>query len=372
MFRFGKTIALALTLVTVPAAALAASSSGPVAGTWRRTPTAPFAVMAGQAGVWTGKELLVVGWPPSPQGTLADAAAAYNPSTSTWTRLPVPPKTDNYCRRSAVWTGKEMVAWGCGQLVFNPATRRWRRLPPAPTGQGVAVWTGREVVGWGGGCCGDASSDGSAYKPSTNSWRKLAKSPLAPSQQPLGVWTGREVLIFVSRFDPEGKPWPARYARAAAYNPAADSWRRLAPMMQSDLRFGGPAIWDGREALVVSAGSSSKSTFAYGPATNGWRRLAAMPSSRVGPAAVWTGSRLFVWGGQNADASRYLGDGVAYDPGSNRWASIARAPLPASGGTAVVWTGRSLMVWGGVVPSSGAGNPTRYLREGAIFAPATP
>ena len=64
-------------------------------------------------------------------------------------------KTANYCKRSAAWTGDEMLVWGCGLTAYNPSTNQWRRLPDSPTRNGIVVWTGRELIGWGGGCCGD-------------------------------------------------------------------------------------------------------------------------------------------------------------------------------------------------------------------------
>ena len=109
-------------------------------------------------------------------------------------------------------------------LAFNPLTNRWRQLRRGHGG--LVVWTGRELIGWGGGCCGDAFSDGVAYNPSANRWRNLPRSPLAGSQSPLGAWAGRELFVFVGNLDPDGKPWPARLARAAAYNPATNTWRR--------------------------------------------------------------------------------------------------------------------------------------------------
>src|SRR5205085_3337178 len=161
---------------------------------------------------------IVSGFRNLPNGTFGRAAAslAYDPSTRVWRRLASAPATDNFCRRAAVWTGKEMLVWGCKQLALDPRTNRWRTLPAAPTGERIVVWTGRELIGWGGGCCGDASSDGSAYSPATNSWRKLPRGPLAPSQGPIGVWDGHEVLLFVSGSNPDGKPYPAALARAAA------------------------------------------------------------------------------------------------------------------------------------------------------------
>ena len=216
-------------------------------GSWRTLPSAPVRVDAGLTGVWTGKEMIVTGTRPGPDGTYTDSkdlAAAYDPATRAWRRLPNPPKTESYCRRSAVWTGRQVLVWGCALLGFDPLTDRWQRLPQPIGGMGTAVWTGRELIGWGGGCCGDASSDGSAYSPATASWRKLAPSPLAPEQRPLGIWTGRELLLFVSGINAaSGKPWPARFVRAAAYDPATDSWRRLAPIPDRGLRFGGSAAW---------------------------------------------------------------------------------------------------------------------------------
>ena len=172
--------------------------------------------------------------------------------------------------------------------AFNPLTNRWRRLPVERGGSpaGVVLWTGHEMVDWGGGCCGDASSSGSAYDPTANTWRKMAPSPLAPSQQPIGTWTGRELIIFVSGLDPaatDGKPYPASFARAAAYNPATDTWRRIAPL--PELRQGATVVWDGRDVLVVGGVGAPRGAkppaparigFAYNPATNRWRQLAPM------------------------------------------------------------------------------------------------
>jgi hypothetical protein len=329
-------------------------------------------VDAGLTGVWTGKEMIVTGTHPGPDGTYTDSkdlAAAYDPATRAWRRLPNPPKTESYCRRSAVWTGRQVLVWGCALLGFDPLTDRWQRLPQPLGGMGTAVWTGRELIGWGGGCCGDASSDGSAYSPATASWRKLAPSPLAPEQRPLGIWTGRELLLFVSGINPaSGKPWPARFARAAAYDPATDSWRRLAPIPDRGLRFGGSAAWDGHEMLLVGAGGRARSALAYDPGTNRWRRLARLPVGRSDARTVWTGRRLLVWGSLET-ASSASPVALAYDPGTDRWSRLARSPLHGLA-QAVVWTGHELLVWGGVVPTpAGTNAPVRYLDTGAAFTP---
>ena len=323
--------------------------------------------------VWTGKQLIVFGRRPVMNPSV-DVAEAYDPATDAWSRLSPPAGPGYVPGYKAVWTGKQMLVFGAfDSVAFTPVTNAWRELRKSVPG-GIVVWTGREAIGWGGGCCGDAWSNGAAYNPATNKYRNLAHSPLAPEQRPIGAWTGRELVLFVSGLNPaDGKPWPARLAHAAAYNPATDTWRRIARLPGTGLRFSGTAVWDGRELLVVGAGENAQSAYAYNPATNRWRRLAPLPSGRVGPSAVWTGKRLFVWGGQNLGASRNLNDGLAYNPRSDRWASIPRAPFRARGGSIVVWDGREMIVWGGEIGTpAGTNFPPKFPRDGAAFTPATP
>jgi N-acetylneuraminic acid mutarotase len=371
-----RRICLILALAATAGAAVT-SAGASTSGTWRMLPKAPIAPNEGAAtGVWTGRQMLVFGRvvKRAKDGSIlkrVNAAAAYDPRSNAWRRLPTSGSTSSFMGLDSVWTGKEMLVWGQGvHLAFNPRTNRWRRFPGSPLlsihdGHGLVVWTGREMIGWGGGCCGDAFSDGVAYNPKTNRWRPLAPTPLAGSQRPLGVWTGRELIVFVGGLNPDGRPWPARLARAAAYNPATDKWRRIAPLPAP--RGGANAVWDGREVLVVGGAVSGarplpRVGFAYNPATNRWRRLPAMESGRVGAAAVWTGRRLLLWGGSTRAGSlvppRHT---LAYDPKLNRWSRLSPGPLKARLDPTAVWTGRSLIVWSAESPLG--------LADGAVFTP---
>ncbi len=259
------------------------------AAAWQHVPAAPVRIDADPAAAWTGKELIVTGLGFGPTGNMIgakDVAAAYNPSTHTWRRLTPAPKMDTYCRRDATWTGKQVLLWGCGQAAFDPATSSWRMLPKAPTGEGFTAWTGHELIGWGGGCCGDASGDGSAYDPAANTWRTLAPSPLAPSQGPLGAWTGHRLILVTSGYNPaDDKPYPASMARAASYDPATDTWSRLTAPPPGALRYGGAAAWDGRELLVVGNASATRhNAYAYDPAANQLAPAGA-PTQGPGPGA---------------------------------------------------------------------------------------
>ncbi len=332
--------------------------------------------------VWTGSELVVFG-----RGRISalkshNVAAAYGTSVSRWRRLVPPPgPTGAYQGRTfAVWTGHEMLVWGpFTHLAFNPLRNRWRSLPPSPLDTrgppGIVVWSGREMIGWGGGCCGDAFSDGAAYDPAANSWRKLARSPLAASQSPQGAWTGRQLVVFVGGTDPDGNAWPAQLARAAAYNPMTDTWRRIATPPTP--RFDANVVWDGHEVLVVGGvtaphggrpGVLNGVGLAYMPTTNRWRRLRSMGSGRTGATAVWTGKRLLVWGGRIALAGEDVipPHGLAYDPGTNRWSPLPQAPLLGRIDPIAAWTGHSMFVWGGAAADGNA------FADGAVFRPTTP
>ena len=379
-------VAAVLALAVAPAAALAT----PAPGTWRLLPKAPIAPREGLSSVWTGKEMLLFGRVTRQDKNGAflgrtTVAAAYDPTANSWRRLPSPGPTNGFMETSAVWTGKEMLVWGQGtRLAFKPTTNRWRTLPSSKLlaihdGFRLVVWTGRELIGWGGGCCGDAFSDGVAYNPATNRWRAMARSPLAGAQHPVGAWTGRELIVFVSGFDPDGKPWPAKLARAAAYNPATNAWRQIAQLPEA--RNGATAVWDGREVVVLGGAGDPKggkpgvlapAGFAYSPTTNRWRRLAPMEAGRTGFATVWTGKRLLLWGGTSrADPPVIPPHGLAYDPKTDSWSPLPQAPLLGRLDPTAVWTGKAVILWGGQRPKLPLGTGTRFFADGAAFTPTT-
>ena len=100
----------------------------------------------------------------------------------------------------------------------------------------------------------------------------------------------------------------------------------------------------------------------YDPATDTWIRATSTvngPSARGYQSAVWTGSRMLIWGGKHPGN---FGDGYFYDPSADAWAgttSTVGAPTAAA-----VWTGREMIVWGG-------GSEGPHLDTGGRYNPAT-
>ena len=219
------------------------------------------------------------------------------------------------------------------------AATGWTQLPPGPVDGRifpVAVWTGSELIAWGGETESEVSwaSDGAALDPTTGVWRPLAPAPLSPRSEHVAVWTGTEMLVCCGRA-PDGDG-----ARAAAYDPADDSWRTLAdPPFDAAFAI---AVWTGTE-MLVTGGADFTGTAAYDPATDTWRTLADPPAVIERQAdAAWTGTHLVVWPRDRSNAP-----GLLYDPEANTWTTLPELPDELHADSAsMIWTGDEIVVWG--------------------------
>lgn len=101
--------------------------------------------------------------------------------------------------------------------------------------------------------------------------------------------------------------------------------------------------------------------------TPSWQPIAPAPiPGRISEGVVWTGRRMIVWGGISRTGTIEMRrDGAVFDPGSERWRSIAPAPrgVIGGGGQAAAWTGRRAVFWAGNSPDGPAG--------GAVYNPRT-
>src|SRR5678815_2196899 len=94
------------------------------------------------------------------------------------------------------------------------------------------------------------------------------------------------------------------------------------------------------------------------------------PAARIDHTAVWTSSEMLVWGGSvfnGTDYSNAVATGGRYDPVSDTWSSmaVAGAPGPRSVHTAV-WTGTRMLVWGGF-----HNQQQLFLGDGGRYDPST-
>ncbi|HEY7148566.1 MAG TPA: GerMN domain-containing protein [Gaiellaceae bacterium] len=221
-----------------------------------------------------------------------------------------------------------------------PLTGTWGMLPAAPIPAPDlvrSVWTGDEMIVFGRvdkrGSHGEILSStnvAAAYDPKANSWRRLAAPFSAPGYPGNwnAVWSGKEMIV-LGDVD-------------QAFDPEQNRWRRLPPAPAGRA---GIAVWTGKELVEWGGGccgDASDDGAAYDPSSNTWRKLPAAPvGGRQSPVGAWTGKELVIFPGRDPDGKSV--GGAAYDPAKNSWRPIGRNPEPAPGATAI-WDGHEVVV----------------------------
>ena len=159
----------------------------PATGRWAPLPRAPVPARGFAASAWTGSQVLLWGGQSGPV-TQVGLGVAYTPSTDSWQALPLSPLRAKQ-QPTGVWSGHFFYViggaagsrgndlWpvpGPGAAAYDPTTRTWTVLPVAPVdpdapsgGNGptasgsatqragaIGVWTGTSVLVVGGyNCC---------------------------------------------------------------------------------------------------------------------------------------------------------------------------------------------------------------------------
>jgi hypothetical protein len=184
---------------------------------WRLLPPAPLTARWPVATVWTGRELIV--WGDGSRRTAAREGAAYDPMRNRWRRIAGAPLALN--EATGVWTGKELILVGAlldggnhsrtryaRGVAYNPRRDRWRLIRQSPLSPqaSYAVWTGATILAW------DYELHAAAYEPMRNSWQRRARLPLRFTEcYPSGARLGRHVLAWhcgqAAVFDTWSRRW---------------------------------------------------------------------------------------------------------------------------------------------------------------------
>jgi N-acetylneuraminic acid mutarotase len=331
----------------------------PVTDTWTPTSTGanlPAARMRHTA-VWTGTQMVVWGG----LNSILNTGGRYDPATDSWTPTStganVPLARYDH---TAVWTGTEMVVWGGVKSQFlntggryNPATDSWTTTSigvnvPAGRYGHTAVWTGSKMIVWGG-YNPSFLNTGGLYDPVTDSWTPTSTGANVPTgrQRHTAVWNGTRMVIWGGYNNSS-----SAFNTGGQYDPVSDSWTPTSTGASTPVeRQFHTAVWTGTEMIVWGGdnGSYLNTGGRYEAATDSWIPTstgAGVPVARYGHTALWTGSEMIVIGGYNGS---YLNTGGRYDPATNSWTATstgANVPAARSGHTAV-WTGTQMIVWGG-------------------------
>jgi hypothetical protein len=149
---------------------------------------------------------------------------------------------------------------------------------------------------------------------------------------------------------------------------AQDSWTATSTTGAPTARRLHTAVWTGSKMIVWGGETPRVSTGGvFDPAANVWTATnpTGAPSARSSHTAVWTGSKMIVWGGFSFDAT-----GGIYNPATDTWTatSTVGAPSPRESHTAV-WTGSEMIVWGGRELAADVTN--RYVTGDSTWAAST-
>lgn len=200
--------------------------------------------------------------------------------------------------------------------------------------------------------------------PGCGSWDATA-SASAPSPRTLhtAVWTGSEMIVWGGEVDVAVDPKGVT-STGARYDPVAKTWAAMSTTNAPPPRHSHVAVWTGSKMLVW--GGYGDTAFeqtggAYDPATDTWTAISTTgaPQARVAHTAVWTGTEMIVWGGLNGNA---LGTGARYNPATDTWASTPQG-LSSRYAHGAVWTGAQMLVWGG-------NDYFDWHNDGRLFDPA--
>jgi N-acetylneuraminic acid mutarotase len=193
-------------------------------------------------------------------------------------------------------------------------------------------------------------------------WVKLAPFP-EPAEELLGASANGKLYVFCG-LAPGWKPIGMVYE----YDPATDKWAKKNPMplLSHHVAFtehGGKIYAFGGFTLPASgppAWTPVDNAWQYDPAADSWKALAPMPTRRGSPVAVTVGDKMYVIGGATiAPGSKEtavhpqrphisVGSVEEYDPAANTWRSRAPMPTPRNHATAGVVNGKVYVIGGRV------------------------
>lgn len=293
---------------------------------------------------------------------IAQAASASTCVEDTWDNgvlddLPAPRWS-----HKAVWTGSVMIVWGGDRSAplntggrYDPATDSWAptsvaNAPAARSGH-TAIWTGSRMIVWGGQTGSTYHNTGAQYDPITDTWTPTSTTN-APAGRWLhtGVWTGSHMIVWGGSFEEQIDKF-VYLNTGGRYDPATNTWTPLSTTTAPSGRHGHAAVWTGSRMIVWGGqfGTIRVNTGGqYDPIADSWAATSTTnaASGRSGHSAVWTGTRMLVWGGD--DGTALVDTGSQFDPVTNTWTAISTtgAPLPRNSHTAI-WTGTQMVVWGG-------------------------
>jgi N-acetylneuraminic acid mutarotase len=206
------------------------------------------------------------------------------------------------------------------------------------------------------------------YDPATNAWTQKKPMQLPSHHVAFAVFNGKIYAFGGFTLPDSGPPAWRSLDNAWEYDPAADTWKALAPM-PTKRGAAGAAVVNGK--IYVTGGANSlpgasetgihptrahnvlATVEEYDPATNAWRERRPLLVARNHHAVAAVGDKLYAIGGRIGSAFISSGSNnidlvEMYDPAADTWTPRERMPTPRSAIGAAVYNGRILVPGGEV------------------------
>jgi hypothetical protein len=256
----------------------------PAKDAWTAMTTAGAPAARVAPGVWTGSELAI--WGGHSADTYMNGMYRYDCATNAYTDK-----------------ANDCIQYGDGAL-YDPARDVWTQIEtagaPKPRFEHLLAWTGDRVLVWGGGEQGTPDptlltpakqwlSDGGMYDPVAKAWTAVAASPLPDSGYQLSAYW----LLWSGDFLATG----SKPLEGWLFDPHANSWSTLDPPA-AGVTSCEVSMTAQVGALVAVCTIDSMRTVVLRPAgESAWRSYPLPSGVAPTPSVLWTGKRLFVWGG---------------------------------------------------------------------------
>ena len=304
--------------------------------------------------------------PRNPQNAFLPAPAK---GGGTWTQK-ADMTTARYWSGAAVVDGKIYVIGG--RLVvstdstiveeYDPAADTWTTRADMPTSRHAigAAAVDRIIYAIGGWRPRGQISTVEAYDPAVDKWTEKTDMTTPRSGLTTSVVDGKIYAI-----GGLGQRGAVTFSTVEVYDPATDKWTKKADMLTARFDFASCVV-DGR--IYVSGGlpgwprsSAPLSTVeVYDPATDTWTQASDMPWPKYGHSASVVDGKMYIIGGQDAEAGRLFNEGKikleelaelletvdVYDPGTDTWTTAAPCPFAAIAHAAGIVDGRIYTIGG--------------------------
>lgn len=348
------------------------------------TPPGTFSITAPTAASTVNAQTYTITWSDpgdaSTYNLLIDDTSGCSSPTQTFSALTVPAQVAAFpdgvwyiCVTALDGVGNQGAASN-NNLSFTIATGSWSAVAtagaPSVRHHASSVWDSvrNRMIVWGGVNGVTHYNTGGEYDPGAgNAWSATdvadMELPVAREQH-TAIWTGTTMIVWGGYNTAD-----AYLDQGGIYLPSGpDHWVETTTTNAPAARRQHSAIWTGTNMIVW--GGENGAVLADGgvytpPGAEGWAptQTSGAPSGRKDHTAVWTGTEMIVWGGY--DGVTALNTGGRYDPAAaGTWTAVTTIGAPSARyGHVALWTGTHMLIWGGY-------NGVAYNNTGGIFDPS--